>query len=112
MDNYYKAIKELAKQLGNIRNESKTKVQNMITSYFTRNITTELKLELAKAKLTNVQDMVNYIQEQENIVIAEYHAGKIFKHQLLSIDNPKKSTNIFKPAKKYCKFHKVNSHSG
>ncbi len=107
---YYKYIKKLSNQLGNILNESKSQIQMKITNNFMRNLSTELKLELARAKITDVQDMVNYIQEQENIIISEYHNGKINKQQLPSTTNRMINNNV-QTNKKFCKYHKSDRHS-
>ncbi|ORE00292.1 TF29 [Hepatospora eriocheir] len=108
IEDYYTALTKAVKPICYIRSLNNTQSTNLINDYFMRNLSLQTKLELSKLKINSTNEAINFIKQQESMIIFDYNNKKLITPK--EPNKPKQEINNNK--KKYrCAYHKMNGHT-
>ena len=106
-------ILELVNEIGEAKNWDQKKIKDEFESYFINALDMKLKIELNRLKINEINEVVTYLLEQEEMILQGFKAGEIrtLEEKPITGSHISSKQNQKNYAKKYCSFHKKHGHN-
>ncbi|KAG0435534.1 hypothetical protein DMUE_4686 [Dictyocoela muelleri] len=104
---YFKQIKRIVKEIANCKKWCGNEINVLLESKFIENLTAETKIKMIESEKNDIQDIIEYITNIENVVANFKNNIKGEPSQILNF----KKVHDKNFNQKYCKFHKSKTHN-